>query len=115
MVGAVVLAAGDVDGTAVLQAGMLIAGGQVIINGINISQQAEINAAAIKELSESFESEMKPVVMDFEGKEVELTGSAEEQFQKWRDILRQIYYAETGFDPEESGKVTAPEKAPLPQ
>ena len=83
-----------------LQAGMIIIGGQVIISGFNVSKEAEIHEAAIQELSESFSSEMKPVVMEFEGKQYELTGSAEEQFKQWRELLRKIYYAETGFDPD---------------
>ena len=96
------IAAGSVDSinTGALQAGMIIIGGQVIISGFNISKEAEIHEAAIQELSDSFRSEMKPVVMEFEGKQYELTGSAEEQFKQWRELLRKIYYAETGFDPE---------------
>ena len=72
----------------------------MIISGFNISKEAEIHEAAIQELSESFSSEMKPVVMEFEGKQYELTGSAEEQFMQWRELLRKIYFAETGFEPE---------------
>ena len=96
------IAAGSIDSvnTGALQAGMIIIGGQVIISGFNISKEAEIHEAAIQELSDSFSSEMKPVVMEFEGKQYELTGSAEEQFEQWRELLRKIYYAETGFDPE---------------
>ena len=96
------IAAGSIDSinTGGLQAGMILIGGQVIISGFNISKEAEIHEAAIEELSESFSSEMKPIVMDFEGKQYELTGSAEEQFKQWRELLRKIYYAETGFDPE---------------
>jgi hypothetical protein len=70
------------------------------MDGFNISKQAEIHEAAIEELSQSFSGEMQPVVMEFEGKQYELTGSAEEQFQQWRELLRQIYYAETGFEPD---------------
>jgi len=98
--GAIAMAAGDVDNTAGLQAGMVIMGGQVFVDGLNVSKQAEMHSVAIKELSESFESEMKPIVMEFEGKQYELTGSAEEQFKKWRELLRRIYYEETGFDPQ---------------
>ena len=96
------IAAGSVDSinTGALQAGMIIIGGQVIISGFNISKEAEIHEAAIQELSESFSGEMKPVVMEFEGKQYELTGSAEEQFNQWRELLRKIYYAETGFEPD---------------
>ena len=83
-----------------LEVGLIMIGGQVIISGFNVSKQAEIHEAAIEELSESFSGEMKPVVLEFEGKQYELTGSAEEQFKQWRKLLRQIYYAETGFEPE---------------
>jgi hypothetical protein len=96
--GAIAMAAGDVDNTGAIQAGMVIVGGQVIIDGFNISKEAEIHSAAIQELSESFGNEMKPVVMDFEGKQYELRGSAEEQFKHWRELLRKIYRTETGFD-----------------
>jgi len=98
LAGAIALGAGDVDNTAALQTGMILVGGQVLIDGFNISKEAEIHSAAIQELSESFGSEMKPVVMEFQGKKYELTGSAEEQFNKWRELLRRIYRAETGFD-----------------
>ena len=98
LAGAIALGAGDVDNTAALQTGMILVGGQVLIDGFNISKEAEIHSAAIQELSESFGSEMKPVVMEFQGKKYELTGSAEEQFEKWRELLRRIYRAETGFD-----------------
>jgi hypothetical protein len=114
MVGAVALNAGDVNHTGALQVGMILIGGQVLIDGFNISKQAEIHSASIKELSESFESEMRPVVMEFEGKQYELTGSAEEQFNRWRELLRQIYIAETGFDPDaaaEKGTEKEPESA----
>ena len=98
--GAVAAGSLDSSNTGAIQAGMLIIGGQVIISGFNISREAEIHEAAIQELSESFSSEMKPVVMEFEGKQYELTGSAEEQFKQWRELLRKIYFAETGFYPD---------------
>ena len=100
------IAAGSIDSNSMgaLQAGMIMMGGQVIISGFNISKEAEIHEAAIQELSDSFSSEMKPIVMEFEGKQYELTGSAEEQFKQWRELLRKIYYAETGFDPEPTTK-----------
>jgi len=96
------VAAGSIDSnsTGAIQVGMIIIGGQVIISGFNVSKEAEIHEAAIQELSESFSSEMKPVVMEFEGKQYELTGSAEEQFKQWRELLRKIYFTETGFEPE---------------
>ena len=102
--GAIALNAGEVKNTGALQVGMILIGGQVIINGFNVTKEAQIHSAAIKELSESFGSEMQPIVMEFEGKQYELTGSAEEQFKHWRELLRQIYITETGFDSEISSE-----------
>jgi hypothetical protein len=78
---------------------MVIIGGQVFISGWNVSKDAEMHSASIEELSESFGDEMQPVTMEFEGQQYELTGTAEEQFKKWKQLLRQIYFAETGFEP----------------
>jgi hypothetical protein len=94
---AIGLGAGDVGGTQALQSILIVGGGAVIINGFNISKEAEIHSAAIQELSESFGNEMKPVVIEFQGEKYELTGSAEEQYKRWRELLRKIYYSETGF------------------
>lgn len=98
--GAIAAGSSDSSGMAAVQTGLILAGTQVIIRGFNVSKEAEIHEAAIQELGESFSSEMKPVVMEFEGRQYELTGSAEEQFTQWRALLRKIYYAETGFDPD---------------
>ncbi len=77
---------------------MVLLGGQVFVSGVNISSQAEMHRTAIQELSESFDNEMKPLILEYQGKTYELTGSAEEQYRQWQDLLRQIYYAETGLD-----------------
>jgi hypothetical protein len=89
---------------------IVLIGGQVFVSGINISSQAEMHRTAIQELSESFDNEMKPLVMEFQGKTYELTGSAEEQYRQWRELLRRIYRAETGLD----GR-TSPEKKGAPE
>jgi len=106
--GAIAMGVGNVDNTGILQTSMLIVGTQVFVNGINVSHEARIHSDAIRELGDTFGSEMKPVVIDLEGKQVELTGSAKEQFEKWKTLLRRIYQAETGFSEQEPP--TAPEK-----
>ena len=97
--GAIAAGSRDSGAARVLAPALVIIGGQVIISGWNVSKEAEIHSAAIEELSESFGNEMQPVTMEFEGQQYELTGSAEEQFKNWRELLRQIYFAETGFAP----------------
>jgi hypothetical protein len=95
----------------VLAGTIVLIGGQVFVSGINISSQAEMHRTAIQELSESFDNEMKPLVMEYQGKTYELTGSAEEQYRQWQELLRQIYYAETGLeDGTSSQRKGAPEK-----
>lgn len=98
---AVFLDAGDVIDGNLLTGAMVLAGGQVFISGINISKEAQIHRAAVEELGESFDSEMKPVVLDLEGKTYELTGSAEDQYKRWKELLRRIYFTETGFEKQE--------------
>ena len=81
MAGAIALGSGEVKNTGALQVGMILVGGQVIIQGFNVYPKRLISTQLpIKELSESFGNEMQPVVMEFEGRQYELTGSAEEQY-----------------------------------
>ena len=81
----------------ILEGLLLISGGQVFMSGMNISKQAEMHAAAIQELSESFGADMEPVLMDVQGQTHELSGSAQEQYHQWRRLLREIYLQETGL------------------
>ncbi|MBW1773191.1 MAG: hypothetical protein JRJ82_09900 [Deltaproteobacteria bacterium] len=99
LVAAVALGSSDIASGA-LPGLMVVGGTALVVNGINVSREAEIHREAIKELSESFGNEMKPMVMEFQGKKYELTGSAEEQYRRWKELLRKIYFAETGFVPE---------------
>ena len=52
---------------------------------------------AIAELSESFGAEAAPMVVNVEGQERRLTGTAQAQYEGWRRLLKDIYKAETGF------------------
>jgi hypothetical protein len=97
--GAIAAGSRDSNTARAIAPALAIVGGAVFINGWNVSKEAEIHSAAIQELSESFGDEMQPVTMEFEGQQYELTGTAEEQFKRWKELLRQIYFAETGFTP----------------
>jgi hypothetical protein len=76
---------------------MLVGGGMSIQSGINLSSQVEIHEDAIAELGRSFESDVKPMVVEVDGETVELTGSAEVQYADWRRLLKSIYFTETGI------------------
>jgi hypothetical protein len=69
----------------------------LIKSGLNRRQQAEVHENALKEISESLGAEITPHVLDIEGRTIELTGSADVQYEEWREILKQIYVEETGL------------------
>ncbi len=98
ILGAIALEVAGIPGTSILQSVMVVGGAVVIKSGWDKGEEAEIHSDAIKELDQSFESEVKPQVLDVEGQTVKLQGSAETQYENWRHMLRKIYDAETGFE-----------------
>ncbi len=101
IVGAIAIgASGDAETwaqTSTLRDVMLMGGVAGIYAGHQKSQEGKINQAAIEELGASFSSEAEPLVVDVDGETVRLTGSAEQQYTRWREVLRQIYARETGL------------------
>jgi hypothetical protein len=95
---AIAMGAADVPYTEGVSDILILGGGYVVVSGVNVSKQAQIHAAAIEELGDSFGSEMRPTIVELEGKQYELTGTADEQYLRWKDLLRSIYYEETGFN-----------------
>ena len=85
------------DRTGVLRSIMIAGGGYSLYSGFQTSKESEINKEAIEELGESFSTEVEPMVVDIDGKTTKLTGSADQQYAKWKDLLKEIYHKETGF------------------
>jgi hypothetical protein len=88
---------GGGNNTASLRNVMLVGGAMAVKSGFDLGGQAEIHEDAIRELGVSFESEVKPLVVEVDGQTVELTGSAETQYADWRRLLKSIYFTETGL------------------
>jgi len=76
---------------------MVLGGAAAIESGFNKRSEAAIHRDSIEELGVSFSSEAKPLVVDVDGKTVELTGSAETQYEQWRLLMAKIYSSETGL------------------
>ncbi len=95
---------------------MVIGGAAAIYSGFEKWKETRIHKDVIEELSISFSSEAEPLVVEVVGETVRLTGSAEEQYQKWREMLRDIYAAETGlpFDSTGDGTDLIVEPSPEP-
>lgn len=76
----------------------VIGGAAVFKSGLDRQAESKIHVQAMEELGESFQAEVEPLVVDVEGKTLTLSGSAEAQYEQWRELLRRIYATETGFD-----------------
>jgi len=81
-----------------------------VIGGIQRNSEASLHLDAIAELSESFGAEAAPMIVNVEGQERRLTGTAAAQYESWRTLLKEIYEAETGF--RQAVDVSAPARAP---
>lgn len=80
-----------------------------VLAGIKKYADARVHADALKELTQSFQAEVAPQVVEVEGHTLRLTGTAEDQYREWRKLLKQLYLEETG-----AAAVAAPAAAPAP-
>ena len=78
-------------------AGAVVGGIGVIKSGLDRRKEAEIHAESLRELSQSLGTEITPYVLDIEGRTIELTGTAQEQYVQWQKLLKEIYAQETGI------------------
>jgi hypothetical protein len=76
---------------------MVLGGAAAIKSGMDKRSEARIHRDTIEELGESFSSEARPLVVEVDGETIELTGSAEAQYEQWRALIGQIYTSETGL------------------
>src|SRR6187399_741874 len=67
-----------------------------VMSGIKKYADARSHADALKELTQSFQSDIAPQVVEVEGHTLRLTGTAEDQYREWRKLLKQLYLEETG-------------------
>jgi len=66
-------------------------------SGLDKRAEIKIHSESLKQLGDSFQAEVQPMVVDVEGRTLQLRGSAEEQYAEWRLLLRQLYENETGL------------------
>jgi hypothetical protein len=56
-----------------------------------------MHSESLKQLGESFQAEVQPMVVEVEGRTLQLKGTAEEQYTEWRRLLKELYENETGL------------------
>jgi hypothetical protein len=66
-------------------------------SGIDMRSEIKMHGESLKQLGSSFQNEVQPIVVDIEGRTLELRGSAEQQYAEWRRLLRELYENETGL------------------
>ncbi len=76
---------------------MTVGGAAAVYSGYKKRQEARMNQEVIEELGESFEADATPLVVEVNGETMRLTGTAREQYEEWRRLLKEIYIKETGF------------------
>ncbi len=72
------------------------AGAYLIKSGFDKRAEAQIHSEALQELGESLENEVAPRVFSLDDRTITLTGSVEEQYAQWKEILADIYASEVG-------------------
>jgi len=119
ILGAIALGAagGEVaDRTGALQNVMVAGGALAVKSGMDQSGESEIHESSIKELGNSFENEIEPMNVEIGDETVELTGSAEAQFARWRELLHERYESQRGLtDPASEGETGSDAVSAAPQ
>lgn len=93
--------------------GGLLGGGYLIKDAFGKRDEAQLQLETLAELGNSLESEIAPQTIELDEKVVTLTGTVQEQYSQWREILADIYAAETGGAPAVTTTIdTTPAPAP---
>lgn len=98
---------GQAAGTAAI-----FGGAYAVKSGFDKGAEVKMHSDSLKQLGESFQAEVQPMVVEVEGRTLQLKGTAEEQFQEWRKLLRELYENETGL-PVAAPAATAETQGPV--
>lgn len=72
------------------------AGAYLIKSGFDKQAEAKLHSDALEEMAESLENEVAPRVFSLDDRTITLTGSVEEQYAQWKEVLADIYVSEIG-------------------
>ena len=92
-----IAAAGSDNGSARSAGTIAVAGGGYLIKGgFDKRAEAQIHVEALQELGDSLEADIEPQVIELEDRTITLSGSVENQYNQWRELLRDLYRLDTG-------------------
>jgi hypothetical protein len=108
------LVAGTETNTYVGQAAATAAifgGAYAIKSGFDKGAEVKMHSDSLRQLGESFQAEVQPMVVEVEGRTLQLKGTADEQYHEWRRLLKELYENETGVAPPEAAPTAPPPPA----
>jgi hypothetical protein len=91
--------------------GAIFGGAYAIKSGFDKGAEVKMHSDSLKQLGESFQAEVQPMVVEVEGRTLQLKGTAEEQYHEWRRLLRELYENETGLPVQAPAAKTSEEPA----
>jgi hypothetical protein len=95
-----------------LRDALMYVGVDMIRAGQVRKQEKRIHTETLEELSTSFDDDVKPMVVEIQGTQHRLAGTANAQYDEWRGLLRQIFITESGFVPEDVAIYAEPDPEP---
>jgi hypothetical protein len=101
---------GDSSTTRIAGQVAVIGGGFLLKSGLEKRNEAQIHVQALEELGQSLEAEITPQVIQLEDRTITLHGTVEDQYAQWRELLADIYAAETGALQPPADNTTAADK-----
>ena len=85
----------------ILQNAGIMIGNDLLRSAAVRRQEKRMYTQSLQELSEDFDDSAKVLVVEVQGTQTRLTGTADAQYEEWQDLLRQLFISDTGFVPEE--------------
>lgn len=75
----------------------IAAGGYMVKSGFDKREEAKLHSETLVELGDSLEAAIEPQIIELEDRTITLSGTVENQYDQWRELLKEIYKAETGL------------------
>jgi hypothetical protein len=94
--------------------GAIFGGAYAIKSGFDKGAEVKMHSDSLKQLGESFQAEVQPMVVEVEGRTLQLKGTAEEQYHEWRRLLKELYENETGVPVQTPAAAEPAAPAPTP-
>jgi hypothetical protein len=94
--GGIAMQGGDSASTRAAGTVGILGGAGMIKSGMDKRAEAKMHAETLLELGSSLGAEINPQVIELDERSVTLTGTVEQQYGQWREVLKGIYAEETG-------------------